>query len=129
MYYQHPSKPLLLLARVSLQHVDLPQLLPVPGIQETTGSIFAEPVVGVLGPRRHDLDPLHLAQLDQSIPAHDQRGYGRHSRDGAKSPASFFYEILEVHAVEASEEGAHGQTEGADAEFQVQEHEGVSVRI
>ena len=40
-----------------------------------------------------------------------------------------FEEVLEIHAVKAGEERTGTDAEGADAEFEVEKHEGVAVGI
>jgi len=91
----------LLLHRI-LHHVDPPQPLAVAGIKEGIGAVIVEPVpsTALLQAVPVDLDPLHLAQLYESVPAHQERKKGRGGRDAAKSPVGLLDEVLQVHAVE-----------------------------
>ena len=115
-----------------LHHVESPQPLTVAGIQQNVVDItlLAEPmaagspqVVGV-----HP-DPLHLPELDEPVPADEEREDGRDGCDGSESPIRLLYEVLEVHAVQTGQESPHGQTKCAHAKLEVKKHERVSICV
>lgn len=74
-------------------------------------------------------DALDAPQLLQSKDA-DQGGEGEaEGADAGEAEVGLFDEVLEVHAVEAGDEGARADAKGADAEFEVEKHEGVAVCV
>lgn len=51
------------------------------------------------------------------------------ARDTPEGQIGLFDKVLEVHAVETSYEGARTNPQGSDGEFEVEEHEGVTVCV
>lgn len=91
--------------------------------------VFPEPRRGGAAVGAMHLDPLDLAQLDKAISADQEREEYGEGGDASKTPVGLFNEVLQVHTVQTSQEGAHGQAKGANAEFEVQKHEGVTVGV
>ena len=114
----------------TLHRVNSPQPFPVAGIKQDVGALVPEPVVGgVAVVQVAHLDTLHLAELDEAVPADNERGNRRHRGDHSKSPVGFLYEILQVHAVPRRQEGAHCEAESAHAELEIEQHERVTVSV
>lgn len=65
----------------------------------------------------------------QAVDEDDGAGDGAEGGDGAEAEVGFLDEVLEVHAVEGGGEGAGGEAEGVDGEFEVELHEGIAVSI
>lgn len=108
------------------------QQLSVPRVQDAKRRAI---VVVWLAPRQprplaaHHLDALDLTQPNQSVPAdHKGKGY-RRRRDRTKAPVGLFDKVLQVGAIQASNECAHCQSQRPDAEFELQKHESVSIGI
>lgn len=115
-----------------LDHVDPPQPLPVARIQQAVRAVVTEPIV--LGSQTTDattahLDTLDLAEFHQPVPTNEEGEDGGNGGDSAEPPVGFLDEVLEVHAVQASEESTHGEAEGADAKLEVKQHERVAIGI
>lgn len=72
---------------------------------------------------------LNLAEFLESICSDDEAKDGAPYADAVEAKVRLFDEVLEVHAVEGSDEGAGCDGEGEDGEFEVEEHEGVAVGV
>lgn len=79
-----------------------------------------------MAPHTHSLD---LAEFSEPIDRDHETKDGAPGRDTPKTEIRFFDEVLEIHAVEGSNEGAGCDREGEDGEFEVEEHEGVAVGV
>ena len=68
-------------------------------------------------------------QLVQAVGEDDGAGDGAEDGDAAEAEVGLFDEVLEVHAVEGGGEGAGGEAERVDGEFEVELHEGVAIGV
>lgn len=64
-------------------------------------------------------------------PPGTHNGRADESRGGhaSESKISLFEEVFEVHTEQACNDGASAEAEGADAKFEIEQHEGVSVCV
>ena len=74
-------------------------------------------------------DTLELAQFGESIHADNCGQCKANNGDTTETEIVFFDEVLQVHSVESGEESSCSQTESANAELQVEKHEGVAIGI
>lgn len=74
-------------------------------------------------------DALELAQLGEPVDGDDGGDGEAGDGDAAETEVGFFDEVLQVHAVQRREEGPCCEGECADAELEVEKHEGVAVGI
>ena len=65
----------------------------------------------------------------QTVHANKRREHNCAAGYADEGEIGFFKEVLEIHAVETCEEGAGAETEGSDGEFEVEEHEGIAIRV
>jgi len=74
-------------------------------------------------------DALEFAELVESVDADDCSDCKAGDRDTAKTVVGLFDKVLQVHSVETGVEGSGGQTEGTNAELEIEKHEGVAVCV
>lgn len=114
-----------------LHHIDSSQPFTVAGVEEGVGGVVAEPVASGALPQvvSIDLNPLDLAQLHKTVPAHKEREKTGGGGDCTKSPVGLLDEVLQIHTVETGKECAHCEPKCPHAEFEIQQHQGVAVGI
>lgn len=83
-------------------------------------------VAAVLPPHA---DPLNPAKFAKSITAYDSGEDERKSADTDEAKIGFFDKVLEIHAVETGDKGTRANSECADAEFQIEQHQRVSIGV
>lgn len=76
-----------------------------------------------------DADALDFAEFGQAVGADEGGQEEGEAGDADEAEVGFFEEVLEVHAVEAGDEGAAADAEGADGEFEVEQDERVAVGV
>ena len=75
------------------------------------------------------LDALDAPETLHGVDAHGQGESGAGGGDGAEADAGLFQEVGQIHAVQRGDEGTCAETEGANAEFEVEQHERVAIGI
>lgn len=65
----------------------------------------------------------------QAVRANDSGEDERPSGNAPEGKIRFFHEVFQVHAVETGDKGTGANTKGANGEFEVQQHEGVTIGV
>lgn len=84
------------------------------------------PLLPTLSPHTNSLD---LSQLRKSIRTNHACENHRPYSDADKAEIGLFDKVFQVHAIEGGDEGPGPDAKSADAEFEVEEHEGVAVGV
>lgn len=74
-------------------------------------------------------DALEFAELVESVNADDCGDREAGDRDTAKTVVRLFDKVLQVHSIETGVECSGGQTEGTNAELEIEKHERVAVCV
>lgn len=74
-------------------------------------------------------DSLNFAKLAETVAANYGCEDARPRTDADETKVGFFDKVLEVHTVETSDKGTRANTECTNAEFQIEQHQGIAIGV